>query len=190
MPSFFVDKVEDDLPDAYLFNIEMVPKWSERWVPLLSIAFSKIPRSIETTETMLQIATDYKLVSRRLYKEGLDGILRLCVEPSDYPHYLARAHQNTSRIHLSGQQTAQNLLRLGVYWPTLHEDAHTFVKDCFHFQLIPPVLYGTLYQVTIAPKWSRYIVEYLQSPIFPANMTLARRRAIEIEAREYTMIGN
>ena len=30
--------VDDDLRDAYLFNIEMVPKWSEPWIPLLSIA--------------------------------------------------------------------------------------------------------------------------------------------------------
>ena len=122
--------------------------------------------------------------------EGQDRILRLCIKPSDYPHHLARAHQNTSRIHLSGQQTAQSLFRLGVYWPTVHEDAHTFVRGCFHCQLIQPVPYGTLYQVMIAPKWSRYIVEYLQSPIFPANMKLARRRAIESEAQEYNLIGN
>ena len=30
--------VDDDLLDAYLFNIEMVPRWSEQWIPLLSIA--------------------------------------------------------------------------------------------------------------------------------------------------------
>ena len=30
--------MDDDVLDAYLFNIEMVPKWSEQWTPLLSIA--------------------------------------------------------------------------------------------------------------------------------------------------------
>ena len=39
-----------------------------------------------------------------------------------------------------------------VYWPNLHEDAHTFVRDYFHCQLVQPVPYGTLYQVMIAPK--------------------------------------
>ena len=29
--------IEDDLPDAYLFNIEMIPKLSEKFVPLLTI---------------------------------------------------------------------------------------------------------------------------------------------------------
>ena len=28
--------VDDDLPDAYFFNIEMVSKWSTKWIPLLS----------------------------------------------------------------------------------------------------------------------------------------------------------
>ena len=34
--------IEDDLPDAYLFNIEMVPKWSETMISLLSIGQLRI----------------------------------------------------------------------------------------------------------------------------------------------------
>ena len=29
--------VPDDLPDAYLFNVEMVPKWSKDIVPMLIV---------------------------------------------------------------------------------------------------------------------------------------------------------
>ena len=29
--------VQDDFPDAYLFNVEMVPKWSKDIVPMLTI---------------------------------------------------------------------------------------------------------------------------------------------------------
>ena len=29
--------IDDDLPDAYLFNIKMVPTWSEEFIPLLTI---------------------------------------------------------------------------------------------------------------------------------------------------------
>ena len=75
-------------------------------------------------------------------------------ELSYYTRYLTQAHQSTSQIHLSGQQTAQSLLRLGVYWPNLHEDAHSFVRECFQCQLVQPAPYGTLYQVSIAPQWS------------------------------------
>ena len=42
----------------------------------------------------------------------------------------------------------------------------------------------------IAPEWSPYIVEYLQNHILPTNISLAWKRAIEIEARNYTLIGS
>ena len=29
--------IPDDLPNAYLFNVEMVPKWNEDIVPMLTI---------------------------------------------------------------------------------------------------------------------------------------------------------
>ena len=38
--------IEDDLPDAYLFNIEMIPKWSENLVPLMTIGQLNIPLPI------------------------------------------------------------------------------------------------------------------------------------------------
>ena len=45
----------DDLPYAYLFNIEMVPRWSEQWIPLISIAQIEIPKTIpKHTEFFLE----------------------------------------------------------------------------------------------------------------------------------------
>ena len=82
----FPKRVNDDLPDAYLFNLKMVPKWSEQWIPLLSIGPNVVPGSIQTTEATINLARDFKLVARRLYREGLDGFLRLCIEPCDYPY--------------------------------------------------------------------------------------------------------
>ena len=97
------------------------------------------------------------------------------IEPCDYPYYLSKAHQNSARIHLSGQQTAQSLLRLGVFWPSVHEDAHSFVKESFEFRLVKPVHYGTFYQVMVAPKWDQYIVDFLQTHILLANTSSTRR---------------
>ena len=33
--------VPDDLPDVYLFHVEMVPKWSKDIVPMLQLSTSK-----------------------------------------------------------------------------------------------------------------------------------------------------
>ena len=72
----------------------------------------------------------------------------------------------------------------------MHQDAHTFVRDYFHCTNVKPVQYGTLYQVMVTLKWSQYLVDYLKTHILPANISQARKRAIEIEAWEYALIGN
>ena len=70
------------------------------------------------------------------------------------------------------------------------QDTFSYVQTCAKCQAQNPISYGTLYQIMIAPQWSEYIVDYLQTHILPANISLARKRAIEIEARSYTLIGN
>ena len=109
--------VDDDLLDAYLFNIEMVPRWSEQWIPLLSIAQIEIPKTIPEHKERIFLGGKFKLLVGRLYHEGNDKILRLCIEPLEKEYFLNQAHQSTIGIHLAGQQTAQALMRLGVYWP-------------------------------------------------------------------------
>ena len=70
------------------------------------------------------------------------------------------------------------------------QDAFSYVHTCNKCRAQKLVSYGTLYHIMIAPQWSEYIVDYLQTHILPANISLARKRAIEIEARNYTLIGN
>ena len=47
-----------------------------------------------------------------------------------------------------------------------------------------------LYQVMMALEWSQCIAEYLQTHILPTHISLARKRAIETEAKSYALIGN
>ena len=81
-------------------------------------------------------------------------------------------------------------MRLGVYWPTMRQDAFSYVQTCAKCQAQKPNPYGTLYQIMTAPQWSQYIFDYLQTHILLANISLARKRAVEIEAHNYTLIGN
>ena len=80
--------VDDDLPDAYLFNIEMIPKWSEQYVPLMTIGRLDIPLPIKEKQALLQGSASLTMLAGRLYNMGKDGVLRLCIEPSQKPHYL------------------------------------------------------------------------------------------------------
>ena len=71
--------VEDDLPDGYLFNIEMIPKWSKNYVPLLTIGQLNIPLPIESKQALIRNATSFVMLAGRMYNRGVNGVLHLCI---------------------------------------------------------------------------------------------------------------
>ena len=96
--------IEDDFPNAYLFNIEMVPKWSAKWIPLISIGKMEIPRAMPHLENISHMVGNLKLIVGLLDHEVQDGILRLCIEPFEQALYLTQAHLSSPRIHFSSKQ--------------------------------------------------------------------------------------
>ena len=102
--------IEDDLPDAYLFNIEMIPKWSENFVPLLTIGQLDIPLPIQEKQSLIQNAASFVMLAGRMYHLGWDGILRLCIEPQEKEHYLVAAHITIGGIHMAADQTIKRIL--------------------------------------------------------------------------------
>ena len=112
--------IDNDLPNAYLFKLEMVPKWSENIVSLLTIGniHNQVPQQIEQTRL-------YALLVDRLYKSQRDKVLSLCIDPEDQYYYLQYAHIAVGSIHFSKEQTVRRLKHLGVYWPQMRRDVHT-----------------------------------------------------------------
>ena len=50
--------------------------------------------------------------------------------------------------------------------------------------------HATLFQISIAPKWSKYIVEYLTEHLLPEKISKARQKAIEIEGKDFEIIAD
>ena len=46
--------VPDDLPDAYLFNVEMVPMWSKDIVPMLTVGNLQLSTSREANLSYIE----------------------------------------------------------------------------------------------------------------------------------------
>ena len=80
--------VNDDLLDADLFNVDMIPKWSKNLVPLLTIGNLKLNDSMDRNISFVEKSKEYSMIARRLYKLGKDGILKLCVETQETRMYL------------------------------------------------------------------------------------------------------
>ena len=69
-------------------------------------------------------------------------------------------------------------------------EAHNFVQACIKCSSQQPKPHPTLFQVMIAPNWSSYIVDYLKHRVLPKNVGKARRKAIELESKDYNVIDD
>ena len=60
--------VDDDLPDAYLFNIKMAPQWSKDLVPFLTICKLHLSISLEGNLFHIEQTQDFVMLAGKLYK--------------------------------------------------------------------------------------------------------------------------
>ena len=122
--------VDDDIPDATLFQIETAPRWAKHIVSFLSTGYISDTYSIPKSMVLLEDSAPYTLIAGRLYRRGGDGIMRLCPDPSEYTMILESVHVSLGGNHYSGSQTAKRVLFEGYWWHTLSKDAEDFVLSC------------------------------------------------------------
>ena len=184
-----------------LFSIEIIPKWSENYVPLLTIGQLNIPLPIERKQALIRNVASFVMLARWMYTTGVVGVLRLCIEPQETPHYLTSAHVTIGGIHMAGDQTLRRVLWAGVWWPTMKEEVYDFVRTCEACKAKLPHPYATLFQVSIAPKWSQYIVKYLEQCIGcskrlveqgerPLNLNPRNMKSLEINSTREEKISS
>ena len=75
-------------------------------------------------------ALDFTLIGNQLYKKGQDHQLRLCANEKEYLPILAQAHFGIAGGHFSAETTAKAILITSLWWPTLFQDTHAYVKAC------------------------------------------------------------
>ena len=67
----------------------------------------------------------------------------------------------------------------------------TFVaKVCKECQIHPLYLHATLYKATPIPGWAEKIVACLKSDKVEKDISLHRKRKIEIGSKDYTLVGD
>ena len=72
----------------------------------------------------------YTLIGEFLYKQGGDGILRRCINPSEVQLILKGCHHEVCGGHFAGLVMVQKALQSGYWWPTFLTDANRYAKHC------------------------------------------------------------
>jgi transposase InsO family protein len=122
--------LEDTLPDAHLLAIMNVDDHFTKIVQFLSTGMSPREYTIIQKKQLVVRAPDFSLIAKQIYNMGLDEILRRCVMEAERPLILVEAHEGITGGHYTRKETTQNILRVGLWWPTLHKDAKDYYKAC------------------------------------------------------------
>ena len=70
-----------------------------------------------------------------LYHHGVDSILRRCLTHEEAELVLNDCHRGACSGHLSGISTAQKILRVGYFSPSIFKDCVDAVKKFHPFQV-------------------------------------------------------
>lgn len=121
--------VNEDFPDAHLFQIVVLPQWYEGIEQYLSIAtFLKEMPVAETRNIALKRA--FQLIDRMLYKMGPDKVLRRYVIEEEIMGILRESHEGLVGDHMGPDVTTRKVLLAGLWRPTLYADARKWVLTC------------------------------------------------------------
>ena len=123
-------KLDEGLPDAQLFSIQMVDDYFQDIVQYLATGLVPLEMTTQQKKQLVVRAADFTLIAGQMYKMGLDEILRRCVLEHEKPLILAEAHSGAAGGHYAGKSTAQKILAAGLWWPTLHKDAREYCHIC------------------------------------------------------------
>jgi hypothetical protein len=79
---------------------------------------------------MVVRAVDYKLIAGHLYNLGEDNTFRRCVMEHEIPIILEETHEGIVGGNYAGKATAQKVLRVGLWWPTIYKDSKEYCQNC------------------------------------------------------------
>ncbi|GLT99841.1 hypothetical protein SLE2022_172540 [Rubroshorea leprosula] len=104
------------------------PSWT---TPLINYLQSgELPEDLSAAKLVKRKAAHFTLLDNRLYKRAASMPLLRCLTPYEAEYAVREVHEGVCGTHIGGKTLARKLLRHGYYWPTMVEDAQSYVKKC------------------------------------------------------------
>ncbi|GKV48228.1 hypothetical protein SLEP1_g55054 [Rubroshorea leprosula] len=123
-PSYTDSTVECQL----LSTDPSVPSWT---TPLINyLQDGELPEDQAAAKLVKRRAAHFTLLNNQLYKRAASMPLLRCLTPYEAEYAVREVHEGVCGTHIGGRTLARKLLRHGYYWPTMVEDAQSYVKKC------------------------------------------------------------
>ncbi|GKV49432.1 hypothetical protein SLEP1_g56182 [Rubroshorea leprosula] len=102
------------------------PSWT---TPLIEYLRSgELPEDPSIAKLIKRRATHFTLLDNQIYKRAASMPLLRCLTPYEAEYAVREVHEGVCGTHIGGKTLARKLLRHGYYWPTMVEEAQSYVK--------------------------------------------------------------
>ncbi|KAK2410326.1 hypothetical protein QL285_045693 [Trifolium repens] len=118
-------------PSAETAEILMLVEGSDWRYPLIRYLQDEVlPEEKEEAARLKRTATHYAMLGDKLYKRGFSTPLLLCVGELESRRIVKKIHDGSCGNHIGGRSLAGKVIRVGFFWPTILEDAKSYVRAC------------------------------------------------------------
>ncbi|GJS64906.1 reverse transcriptase domain-containing protein [Tanacetum coccineum] len=102
-------------------------------------------------------ARQYELLEGILYKQSFLKPWLRCVRQLQADYVIQEIHEGSCSMHAGPRSVVAKAMRLGYYWPTMHQDAREKIRTCNDCQIHPPVPRNPQHPLTpITAPWPFY----------------------------------
>ncbi|GKV29735.1 hypothetical protein SLEP1_g38636 [Rubroshorea leprosula] len=110
------------------------PSWT---TPLINYLQSgELPEDLSAAKLVKRKAAHFTLLENQLYKRAASMPLLRCLTPYEAEYAVREVHEGVCGTHIGGKTLARKLLRHGYYWPTMVEDAQSYVRPASSMLMI------------------------------------------------------
>jgi hypothetical protein len=89
-----------------------------------------LPPERDEANKLRKVAAHYTILGNKLYKRGFSTPLLLCVGELEAQRILQEIHDGSCGNHIGGRSLAGKVIRAGYFWPTILQDASSYVRSC------------------------------------------------------------
>ncbi|GJR01289.1 reverse transcriptase domain-containing protein [Tanacetum coccineum] len=98
-----------------------------------------LPAEVKKMRAVKRKSWRFSIINGTLYKKSFLGPWLRCVGPLQSNYVLREMHEGSCSMHAGTRSVVAKALRIGYYWPTMHEDARKLIRACQDCQVHKPV---------------------------------------------------
>ena len=154
----------DSFLDEFMFLISTTNPWYGDLIIYLQTQRFQPTISRDDRRHIRHHTKYYLILNNRLYRRGIDTILRRCLTHDKAKQVLNDFHSGACGGHLSGMAIAQKIFRDGYFWPSIFKDCHEAIKKfppCQHFYPKKHTHPASLHPIIVIGPFTKWGIDFM-----------------------------